>query len=268
MNMTVSKFGSIRRPESDGIVKKMVIFAASLALAATVPLSSETPEVPGRMEMRPGTEEGQRAPDDSLTSAATSFRNVIHELSGYSVLDWNGEESAHLLRAAEIALMHMNREGVEARRVNEVGNAVEAVFRDALRKSGFQAEIPTTSVGRRKATGYPDIQAHRAGADFYIEVKTYNLKNRLTTQRSFYVSPSDEFKVTRDAFHLVVAFAMEQGEDGEYRALSAEWLNLFELKIRLKLEYNSSNRDLYGDEAGLVAHALEAPVREKEDPKD
>mgnify|MGYP001437330688 CR=1 FL=1 len=65
----------------------MVMFAASLALAATVPLSSETLEVPGRMEMRSETDEGQRAPDDSLTRAAKAFRNVIHKLSRYSVLD-------------------------------------------------------------------------------------------------------------------------------------------------------------------------------------
>ena len=43
-------------------------------------------------------------------------------------------------------------------------------------------------------------------------MKTYALKNHATTQRSFYLSPSEDPKVTEKGFHLLIGFEIENEE--------------------------------------------------------
>lgn len=179
------------------------------------------------------------------------LHNVIERLFGQPVRDHRNEAGEALEAAAIAALRAINREGVTAGRVNEVGNAVEPFVIAALRSHGFAAGIPVTRSGRHQAAGYPDVAARRGGNAFYLEVKTYNPANEDTTQRSFYLSPSDDPKVTEPAFHLLIGFAMEPVGDGRYLARSVRLLDLFELPLNLKLEFNASNRDLYGPEPGL-----------------
>ena len=45
---------------------------------------------------------------------------------------------------------------------------------------------------------------------------------------------------------------MERGDDGRFRAESVKWLDIAQLPCRLKYEYNSSNRKLYGDEPNMI----------------
>ena len=177
---------------------------------------------------------------------------IIRSMTGFELLDWEDEESSALERAARRALLMINEEGVRANRVNEVGNRVETFVQEALQSAGFATGVPKTISGKKKTAGYPDLTASRGGARFFVEVKTYNPENVDTTHRSFYLSPSREFKVTHDAYHLLIAFAMEGDESGAYRARSVKWLDLFELRCRLKYEFNASNRDLYSQGAGLI----------------
>ena len=180
---------------------------------------------------------------------------VIKSVSKFDLLDWEGEQYEALAAAARTALSEINEKGIRSRGVNEVGNAVEVFVREALSAEGFATGIPVTSSGRRKTTGYPDLAAERGGQKFYIEVKIYNPENINTTQRSFYLSPSRDFKVIHSAYHLLIAFAMEPDQSGAYRARTVKWLDLFDLKCRLKYEFNASNRDLYAHDSGLVFFA-------------
>ena len=191
---------------------------------------------------------------DQMLSARESIPLplIIRSMTGFELLDWKGEQSAALESAARRALSMINDKGVRANRVNEVGNRVETFVQEALQSAGFVTGVPKTVSGKRKAAGYPDLAASRGGVRFFVEVKTYNPKNVDTTQRSFYLSPSREFKVAHDAYHLLIAFAMEGDESGAYRAKSVKWLDLFELRCRLKYEFNASNRDLYSEGAGLI----------------
>ena len=96
---------------------------------------------------------------------------------------------------------------MESNRVNEVGNKIEPFVKNALISMGVEADTPKTKDGKKKSTGYPDLEFRdKNGKWHYLECKTYNAKNVDTTQRSFYFSPSEGFKVIRDSFHFVISF--------------------------------------------------------------
>lgn len=183
------------------------------------------------------------------------FKAVIHATTGHRVLDFDANQPAHaesrarLLRAAAVAGERARWEGLAAVRPNEAGNRLESFVRAALQEAGLEARIPHTIADRAQAAGYPDFEI--AGAvPCYLELKTYNAGTVNTTQRSFYYSPSETPKVTRDAVHLLLAYELEKVErDGQAVFIPRHWklLTLQDLEVDLKFEFNQSNRGLYSD---------------------
>ena len=83
---------------------------------------------------------------------------------------------------------------------------MEVPIKKALRKLKFNdADTPVNAKGIKQSTGYPDLGFTYKGLYVYVECKTFNKRNVLTTQRSFYLSPTEGFKVTKDAIHVVSA---------------------------------------------------------------
>ncbi len=177
---------------------------------------------------------------------------IVEALSGHAVLPWEGEQKEALARVAGDVVASINKGGVLASRVNEAGNAVENFVQEALRANGFAAGRPVAPSGRARAAGYPDIAATRGGDAFYMEVKVFSSRTEDSTQRTFYLSPSADFKVTRDAHHLLIAIELAPAVKGLYRARSVRWLDLSRLVCDLKYEFNASNRDMYDPDAGLI----------------
>jgi hypothetical protein len=177
---------------------------------------------------------------------------IIEALASHRVLPWNGEEADALTAAADTVRASINQNGLDATRVNEAGNAVEDFVLDALRRAGFHAGRPVALSGRARVVGYPDLEATRDGVPFYVEVKTYGPATIDSTQRTFYLSPSGDFKVTHDAHHLLIAVELESNGAGHYHALAVRWLDLSRLRCDLKYEFNANNRDMYRSEAGLT----------------
>lgn len=177
---------------------------------------------------------------------------IVEALSGHEVIPWDGEQEKALVAVAEAVSESINKGGISAGRVNEAGNIVERHVEQALIAQGFSSDIPVAPSGRARAAGYPDLEAEKDGVDFYIEVKAFSSRTRDSTQRTFYLSPSADFKVTRDAHHLLVAVELKTAAKGLYRAASVRWLDLSRLRCNLKYEFNASNRDLYSDEASLI----------------
>ena len=191
------------------------------------------------------------------------FKAVIHATTGHRVLDLDTNNPAHadlrakLLRAAALAGERARKDGLAAARPNEAGNHLEPFVRAALQETGLEARIPRTTADRAQATGYPDIEI--AGpVPCYLELKTYNAATVDTTQRSFYYSPSETPKVTRDAVHLLLAYELEKVErEGKTLFLPLHWrlLTLQDLEVDLKFEFNQSNRGLYGDDKATLDEA-------------
>ncbi len=91
------------------------------------------------------------------------FNLVIEAMTGKKVISFDFNDESHkrvleLLKEAAIkAGMDINKTGILAERPNEVGNYVETYVKKALQSLGLKVETPSSSKGRRKSTGYPDI---------------------------------------------------------------------------------------------------------------
>lgn len=164
-----------------------------------------------------------------------------------------------LIEATKIAARNANRKGIFTRRENEVGNHIEPFMIEALNQIGLEADRPETREGKKKAVGYPDIFVRdRKGRPNYIECKTYNERNYQTTQRSFYFSPAErltDFKVIYDARHLIVSFKIARAEREGKRAFVPVYWKIFStdnLIGQIKHEFNSTNKQMYTDEALLA----------------
>ena len=160
-----------------------------------------------------------------------------------------------------IAGNEVNKKGIARARPNEVGNDIEPFVKGALKLVGFKANTPTTISGKSKATGYPDIEfIDESGRANYLECKTYNIENISTTQRSFYLSPSEDFKVTKDAHHLVISFEVfvsgTIGRNNVYKCKSWKVISVENLLVDVKYEFNSDNRRLYSDDLILAEGTL------------
>ncbi|MBI3848985.1 MAG: hypothetical protein HY298_01660 [Verrucomicrobia bacterium] len=185
------------------------------------------------------------------------FKDVILATTQHRILEFDTNNAAHvalrkkILQAAALAGERAGTNGLAAARANEAGNHIEPLVRAALQEAGLSARIPLTTTGEAQATGYPDIEI-LGDVPCYLELKTYNAATANTTQRSFYYSPSTHPKVTRDAFHLLLAYELKKTERaGKTTFLPTHWklITLQDLEVDLKFEFNQSNRGLYGKDA-------------------
>ena len=198
------------------------------------------------------------------------FKIAIKAMSGCKVIPFDKDNPGDqqlledLVEATKIAAKNANQRGIFTRRENEVGNHIEPFMIEALNKIGLKADRPETKEGKRKAVGYPDIFVEdRNGRPNYIECKTYNERNYQTTQRSFYFSPAErptDFKVIYDARHVIVSFKIERAERESKRAFVPTYWKIFttnNLIGQIKHEFNSTNKQMYREEALLAEGKIE-----------
>jgi hypothetical protein len=185
------------------------------------------------------------------------FSVIVKSMSEKQVIqiDKNNSADKRLIKAIEEAISicaaDLKSSPIRRPRPNEVGNDVEAYVMRALLQSGLNASRPTSKAGLGKATGYPDIILQDAEKrDTYLECKIFAHGSAETTMRSFYLSPSESFKVSKDARHLLLAFGMEASavsgsRDSLYVPRSYKLIDLHDLLCDVKYEFNSDNRRLY-----------------------
>lgn len=190
------------------------------------------------------------------------FNLVIEAMTGKRVICFDLKISDHkdvlesLRQAALISGKAINKTGILRPRPNEVGNDIEPFVKKALNSLNLNADTPTGPSGNKKSTGYPDILFWLNEKPYYLECKTYNIENIETTQRSFYFSPSDEFKVIYEAPHFLLSFeiyvAGEQGRNHIDKCKHYKILSLESLSLDVKHEFNSDNQRMYSGKNGAV----------------
>jgi hypothetical protein len=139
-------------------------------------------------------------------------------------------------------------------RINEVSGHFEDCLRELLNATpGMNCDFPRTAEGRVQRSGYPDLRIVDLASKriFYLDPKLYVSGSRDSSFRAFYFEPKVATNKVRDeAVHLVVGFEHEPREkNGAWKFTRRDLVDLARFKVKLKVEFQGSNRDMYRSEA-------------------
>lgn len=196
------------------------------------------------------------------------FHLIIKHLSGHEVLAVNPttDRDRQLLAGLEEVIRQCAQRiianPIRRARPNEVGNDAEPFVKNALAAVGFRVELPRGKSGATKAAGYPDILFYDSfDRPTYLECKTNSAETVDSGLRSFFLSPSKDFKITMDARHLVLSFEMKRvpisnSRDSFYTPVAFSLVDLKNLTCDVKHEFNSDNQRLYDAKLVLLHGSL------------
>ena len=167
---------------------------------------------------------------------------------------------ARLKKAAETAARAAAKRGIATARPNEAGNAIEPFVESALQSVGLKAARPQCKGGSGRSAGYPDLEiTDRRGRTIYLDCKTYSRETRAQTFRSFYLSLTDDPKITHDAMHLIFGFELKKVSQGDQNVFVPQGWSVWTLdglSLQIKYEFNASNRELYAEHGLLAQESL------------
>ncbi len=141
-------------------------------------------------------------------------------------------------------------------RINEASSHFENLMQKLLNaEPDFSCDFPRTKAGRILRSGYPDLRLvdKSTGRICYLDPKLHTKANRDSSYRTFYFEPKNETnKVNDDARHLIVG--IEHGRDADGWLFTCwELVDISHFRVRLKAEFEGSNRDLYRKDAVVGA---------------
>lgn len=188
------------------------------------------------------------------------LREVIEAATGHRVVVFTPDGAAadaacrkHVTAAADELLKFLNGPDSPAkglRRINEVSHHAEDRLLELLNKGDFACALPRNSQGGVQRSGYPDLQlTHKpSGRRYYLDPKLYEAGAETSTLRTFYYEPRElTGKIQHDACHLLLGIAHD-GKDGSWQFTRWKLVDLYHFRVRLKAEFQGSNRDLYQPE--------------------
>ncbi len=183
-----------------------------------------------------------------LNGKKFAFKFVIESIEGREVLEFCNERLLELLKKAATNTIEPVNNIEFTGRPNEFGNIVANLFAVECRRLGLEYEKPRDISGKAKENGYPDGVIKFENAYFYVEVKSCEESKQNQTLRTFFYSPSSSSKIVHDAAHLLVCFLTKKDKfklllNGDFHIV-----DMSKKDVKLKLEYNASNKELYGRE--------------------
>jgi hypothetical protein len=219
------------------------------------------------------------------------FSEVIVDVTGKKVLPFDARNEADqrvrkgIAAACDETIKRLNAADNRVQKVARI-NEVSSHFEDALREllnstPGLSCDFPKTGDGKVQRSGYPDLRIVDLASKrvFYLDPKLYAAGSRDSSFRTFYFEPkTGTNKVRDDAVHLIVGFehqprtvaaSLSRGDSGESENTATErrsykqsamwkftrWdlVDLANFKVKLKAEFQGSNRDLYRPEAVVAS---------------
>ncbi|MGB0414206.1 MAG: hypothetical protein ACPGJU_07130 [Coraliomargarita sp.] len=206
--------------------------------------------------------------EDSQRLNSVSFSSVVKASSGHSILpiDQNSEVDSELLDAighvVDSCIEELNTSGHSIHqigRINEVSRPIEDYLLHALdAMDDLSCSIPLNASGEHQRSGYPDLRIEHieSGRVFYLDPKVYRSGSERSGFRTFYFEPKLETnKILDNASHLILGIAHSGKVDGRWQFDRWQLVDLIDFKVRLKAEFQSSNRELYRDNAVLRSGA-------------
>ena len=191
------------------------------------------------------------------------FSEVILDATGKHVLAFNPKDETDARVVKQIsavldeAMAQLNApesaiQGIP--RINEVSSYFEDLIRELLNKTPAPAcDFPKTAAGGKQRSGYPDLEvvdqeSHRV---YYLDPKLYAVGSRDSSFRTFYFEPKIATnKVRQDAVHFIVGFEHEKlAANRRWKFTRWDLVDLSHFQVKLKAEFQGSNRDMYRPEA-------------------
>ncbi|MBT8043958.1 MAG: hypothetical protein KJO79_03325, partial [Verrucomicrobiae bacterium] len=188
------------------------------------------------------------------------FPEVVMASSGKKVIAVNLHDPAQkailekISMAANQAIADLNQPISPVRDLRRI-NEASRFFENHLRKTihahpEFTCTIPKNTQGNEQSSGYPDLLITHTAADgsrthTYLDPKLYEKKSQASSLRTFYFEPRTRTnKIQHDAMHLLLGISHD-GKDGAWTFTSWKICDLSKFQVRLKAEFQASNRDLY-----------------------
>jgi hypothetical protein len=214
--------------------------------------------------------------DENQQLRGVPFSEVIFDTTGKKVLRFNlnnpvDQRVAKAISAAcDETMKRLNAPGSAIQnvdRINEVSNHLEDSLRELLNATpGLRCDFPLTAKGKLQRSGYPDLRVVDLESKrvFYLDPKLYAAGSRDGSFRTFYFEPKKATnKVRDDAVHLIVGF--EHQPRGQSNSANSMWkftrwdlVDLSHFEVKLKAEFQGTNRDMYRPEA-IVATSANTP---------
>lgn len=206
--------------------------------------------------------------EDGLTGLP--FAEVVLATTGHTVRPVNPTTEANHLRAIEGAIARaverINQGGhafQAATRINEASGPIEEeILRQFALEPAWKAEFAPTADGKIQRAGYPDLRLQAPdGLVYYLDPKLIQENNRQSSFRTFYYEPRRETgKINDDAAHLLVGFMHNEAPGAARRILAWDLVDVAAMPVRLKAEFQASNREIYRPEAILHRATVTPPA--------
>jgi len=207
--------------------------------------------------------------DEDRQLRGIPFAEVILDTTGKHVLAVDGKNETdqrvikQISAACDETMKQMNApDSVIQRilRINEVSGHFEDTLRELLNSTPrLTCDFPHTAEDRVMRSGYPDLRIVDLASKriFYLDPKLYAMGSRDSTFRTFYFEPKIATnKVRDDAVHFIVGFEHEpRGKNGLWKFTRWDLVDLARFKVKLKAEFQGSNRDMYRPEAIVATGA-------------
>ncbi|HEX4654098.1 MAG TPA: hypothetical protein VH227_07605 [Candidatus Udaeobacter sp.] len=208
--------------------------------------------------------------DEGQQLRGVPFSEVIFDATGKKVLPFDANSAGGrrvvkaLIAACDETMKRMNSADSAIQNVDRI-NEVSSHFEDTLRQllngmSGLRCDFPTTADGKVQRSGYPDLRILDLESNrvFYLDPKLYAAGSRDSSFRTFYFEPQKSTnKVRDDAVHFIAGFEHQpRDKNAAWKFTRWDLIDLSHFQVKLKAEFQASNRDMYRAEA-IVASSTQ-----------
>lgn len=202
------------------------------------------------------------------------FADVLTAATGHRMLPFNPSDpvdaaARDLIAAALDSLIQAARDPAHPihriGRINEVsGDLEEFLLAHLDAHPAFSCAFPPNRLGEFQRSGYPDLRLRHdpTGRVYYLDPKLHEEDSETSSFRTFYYEPRNETnKVNDDAVHFIAGIRHAGRQDGRWHLTGWSLVDLSSFRVKLKAEFQASNRDLYRPQATVADSRSRTPTK-------
>ena len=163
------------------------------------------------------------------------FKYLVPDTTGFDILEPIKEHIEWLTNKGNKFKNIYNTGDFSSITPNEKGHKIEGLFRE------FCLERAPLLVKRRGMRPYPDAQISKEIFDSipYVEIKSFNSKNKYSALRAFYYSSIDG--IIRSTQHYMVGFELNNNN----QIVETHVVALNEIPTQIRIEANANYNDMW-----------------------